>query len=127
MQILDEYFELQKRIYQYFGYVENWRVIPLEDSRGYHWIMLRDKVFFSEDDLTPEVIRSGDTLYSNFIYNQRFLPQAVYRGQDYTLVCVDTRTDGNKFLQIFENAKEVIDPSPEQSEALGYWDLGELP
>ncbi len=31
----------------------------------------------------------------------------VYRGQDYTMISVDTHVDGNKFLQIFDNKKEV--------------------
>jgi hypothetical protein len=45
--------------------------------------------------------------YSNEIYTQRFLPKWVYRTDDYTMICVDTHVDGNKFLQIFDNAKEV--------------------
>lgn len=46
-------------------------------------------------------------MYSNEIYTQRFLPKWVYRGKDYTMICVDTHTDGNKFLQIFDNSKEI--------------------
>lgn len=30
MKQLDEYFKLQKEIYDYFGYKEDWVVIPIE-------------------------------------------------------------------------------------------------
>lgn len=45
--------------------------------------------------------------YEHEIYTQRFLPKWVYRGEDYTMICVDTRVDGNKFLQVFDNKKEI--------------------
>jgi hypothetical protein len=45
--------------------------------------------------------------YAAEIYTQRFLPKWVYRGAEYTMVCVDTRTDGNKFLMVFDNKKEI--------------------
>jgi len=47
------------------------------------------------------------SFYRNDIYTQRFLSKWVYRGEDYTMICVDTHTDGNKFLQIFNNKKEI--------------------
>ena len=37
MQILADYFALQRQIYQYFGYEEDWRVIPLSDNTVYYW------------------------------------------------------------------------------------------
>lgn len=37
MKILDEYFKLQKEIYKYFGYVEDWVVIPIDDKRDFYW------------------------------------------------------------------------------------------
>jgi len=108
MKQLDEYFKLQKEIYDYFGYKEDWVVIPIEDATDYYWYLTGegsgDEVWFGEDKesaLSP--------MYSNEIYTQRFLPKWVYRGKDYTMICVDTHTDCNKFLQIFDNTKEVKD------------------
>ena len=37
MDQLDKYFEQQQEIYDYFGYVEDWVVIPIGDSREYFW------------------------------------------------------------------------------------------
>jgi len=43
----------------------------------------------------------GNDCYSNEIYNQRFLKSAIFEGKDFTMILVDTHTDGNKYLQIF--------------------------
>ncbi len=37
MKLLKEYFELQTKIHDYFGYEEDWKVIPLEDSTDFYW------------------------------------------------------------------------------------------
>ena len=103
MKLIDQYFELQKQIYDYFGYVENWVVIPIEDSRKYFWFV-RDKKFVRFADSKEEL--STEDCYENEIYTQRFLKKWTYQAKDFTMICVDTHTDGNKFLQIFDNSKE---------------------
>lgn len=111
MKLLQDYFKLQKEIFDYFGYTEDWKVIPLDDSTDYFWQLNEDSqgggdVLFSEDVEKLKDIEAGE-YYSNEIYTQRFLPKWIYRGADYTMICVDTHTDGNKFLQVFDNSKEV--------------------
>ena len=111
MKILDEYMKLQEEIYDYFGYIENWCVIPIEDRREMYWILEQNEdgngnVKYSDKSFTPEIMREGEEYYQDSIYTQRFLQEWVYRGEDYTMVCCDTHTDGNKFLAIFDNAKE---------------------
>ena len=107
MKLLDDYFALQEQIYNHFGYREDWRAIPLDDAREYFWRLDGEgpgkvKYAKTEQELEDE---NGD-YYTNEIYTQRFLPKWVYRSADYTMVCVDTHTDGNKFLQVFDNSKE---------------------
>ena len=105
---ISEYFDLRKKVFEHFDYVEDWVNIPLEDCRGYHWFLEGDgpgEIFYSEKRLTIEMIGAGDH-YQSEIYTQRFLSKWVYRAEKYTMVCMDTRTDGNKFLGIFENCKE---------------------
>jgi len=105
MKMLDDYFELQNRIFEHFGYVEDWRVLPLDDARNYYWKLDgEDNVCFadSEEELSSE---SGN-YYENEIYHQRHLPKWVYRADDYTMIVVDTHTDGNQLLQVFNNANE---------------------
>lgn len=106
MKLLDDYFALQQQILDYFGYVEDWVAIPLDDGRAFFWHLRGEgpgTLEFADGALK---LGTGEG-YEHEIYTQRFLPKWVYRGADYTMVCVDTRTDGNKFLMVLDNAKEV--------------------
>lgn len=107
MKILDEYFELQAQIFAYFGYVEDWRVIPLDDCREYYWRLCGEgpgDVYYA--DTEEELENEEGNFYSDEIYTQRFLPKWVYRGEAYTMVCCNPSVDGNTFLRIFDNVKE---------------------
>ena len=115
MELLKDYFNLQQKIFDYFGYVEDWKAIPLDDSTMYYWNLTQYEdghgfVRFHKDkeNLSPEKEEDGED-HEDEIYTQRFLPKWVYRGEDYTMICVDTRTDGNKFLRVFDNKKELKD------------------
>ena len=107
MKLLDQYFELQAEIYDYFDYVEDWVAIPLDDRREYYWGLTGeghgDHVEFAR---RRSDIGTGNH-YEAEIYTQRFLPKWVYRGEEYTMICADTQTDGNKFLMVFHNGMEV--------------------
>ena len=113
MQLLKDYYALEKQIHDYFGYVEDWVTIPLDDSTDMHWRIIGGEghggvVQFAESvDELPNDEHSGGEYYENEIYTQRFLPKWVYRANDYTMICVDTHTDGNRYLQIFDNSKEI--------------------
>ena len=109
MNLISDYFSLRKQLHDYFDYVEDWRILPMEDSRGYYWRIIGGEgrggsVGYSED-VTLLDTQEGD-YYESSIYTQRFLPKWVYRGKDYTMICVDTHCDGNQYLQVFENALE---------------------
>ena len=138
MKILDDYLKLQGELFDYFGYVEDWRVIPVDDRRDYFWHLTGekhgDKVVYTEKKEDALILKEhswdwekawpakeGKTIYdddiyeeaekhatySDEIYTQRHLPKWVYRGADFTMVCVDTHSDGNQFLAIYDNAKEI--------------------
>jgi hypothetical protein len=115
MKLLKKYFDVQKELFDYFGYKEDWKVIPLDDQLGRYWMICGPEdenttaVAYSDKPFTPELIKAGAELYGGNIYTQRFLPKWVYRGKEYTMVAVDTHTDGNKFLMVFENEKECKD------------------
>lgn len=110
MKLLNEYNQKRKELFDYFGYVEDWVAIPVDDATMYYWQLTGegygDTVRYAEllEDLHNE---AKGNYYVNEIYTQRFLPKWVYRGAQYTMVVVDTHVDGNKFLQIFDNEKEV--------------------
>lgn len=108
MKRLKQYMKLQQEIYEYFGYEENWRVFPLEDSTDYYWRIdsFGNAVHFAEteEELGNEK-NDEEATYTNAILKYRGTP-GVYRGADFTMICCDTQTDGNKFLCIFDNTKE---------------------
>jgi len=110
MKLLYEYFDAQQKIYDYFGYNEDW-TIPLSDCTEYQWFLTGEEhggsVIYGEN-LTVENASLGD-YYRAEIYTQRHLPKWVYRKEDYTMVCMDTNCDENKFLAIFDNSKEIKD------------------
>jgi len=107
-EVIDGFFNAERAVHSYFGYVENWVKIPLEDARDYFWFVDEDSGFVrfadTKEDMEDE---EAGNYYQNEIYTQRFLPKYVYRTEYYTMISVDTHTDGNKFLQIFDNEKEI--------------------
>lgn len=110
-EMISEYFMLAKVVHNHCGYKEDWVTIPLDDARGYYWRIVGGEsvggaVRFHE---SKEKIEFATTLdyYEDSIYAQHFLPKWVYRGAEFTLVCCDTHIDGNKYLRIFDNAKEL--------------------
>jgi len=105
---IDAVFNAINDVHSYFGYVEDWVAIPLEDGRKYVWFVDEEAGFvrFAEDAKNLDDVDAGH-YYENEIYTQRFLPKFVYRTDDFTMISVDTHTDGNKFLQIFDNKKEI--------------------
>lgn len=106
MKALDAYNEALEEIYNYFGFKEDWAVFPIDDNREMFWRIINEHtVRFSK---TKELLddEEGD-VYENEILHHRFYPKAIYEGPEYTMIMVDTHTDGNKFLQIFDNSKRV--------------------
>lgn len=114
---LDAFAAARKEIFEHVGYIEDWCVLPLDDSRDQWWHVdarechhvkfspNRDALvhWLKHDDYGPY----GNVLYENVIYTNRHLPKWVYRGKDIVLVVADTQTDGNKNLQIFRVDMEV--------------------
>lgn len=105
MKLLDEYFEIQEKIYDYFGYKEDWRVLPLDDKRDYLWY---DYLWYISDDevlfakTLKDFEKSNGEYYSDELYGN-----IIHVTEDYTMIAVDTHTDGNKFLAIYDNNKKL--------------------
>lgn len=82
-EMLKAYFDLQEKIHEFFGYKEDWKVIPLEDRTEMYWSCTtkneksHGEVLFFEEPLTKEIVECGDH-YEDVIYTQRFLPKKFY-------------------------------------------------
>lgn len=107
--VIYNYNQAKQELYDYFGFKDDWAVFPIEDRRRYWWSMTASDVTFY-DSLEAYQKSDGDHTYSDSILHHRFYQKAVYPGKDYTLVMVDTHTDGNKFLAIYDNSKRVDAP-----------------
>ena len=106
MNILENYEKALQAIYDHVGFVEDCVVYPIDIRDDMFWkIVDNEEVLYAE---TKELFddEDGDT-YSDEIYTQRFYNKHVYRGEKYTLIFVDTHTDGNKFFAIYDNDKEI--------------------
>lgn len=107
MKLLDDYLAIQAKIFEHFGYVEDWRVIPLFDARAYFWRLDGEGPGEVHHAETEEELKNEEgNYYVSEIYTQRHLPKWVYRAADHTMICTYGDSDANVLLQIFDNAKE---------------------
>jgi hypothetical protein len=113
MKAMDEYEAARKAVFDYFGYVEQWRVFPIDDQRRQHWMVVGGEsdgaVVYSPEPFTDASLEAGKAIYSGSIYTQRHLDKWVWRGREYTMALVDTQCDGNVVLMVFANALECTD------------------
>ena len=108
MKILDEYLKLQKEIYDYFGYKEDWKAFTIDDCRSVYWrIIGNDSVIFSEDEKDIKENIDNMEYYECSIYKSRFVDKSIYIGKEFTMIIVETLIDDNKHLSIYDNAKEI--------------------
>lgn len=100
-----------KEIHDRFGYREDWRAFVIDDRRDKWWkIVDGHEVMFQHGDVAYSARAIDDGQYcSDEIYTYRHLPKHVYRTKSHTMILVDTHTDGNIFLAVFDNALEQID------------------
>jgi hypothetical protein len=69
MELVDTYFSIQKKIYDYFGYEGDWEVIPIDDRREMFWSFDGFNIFYAE---TLEKLKDEKHYYSDTLYNPRF-------------------------------------------------------
>ncbi len=128
MSLIDDFNKAKQAIYDHVGFVEDYVIYPIEDYTEMYWKItpeyaswmreMHEKqtgeklepsesqgVTFHE---TKEFVEDRDgNSYEHEIYTQRFYSKWIYRGEKYTMIFVDTHTDGNKFFAIYDNEKEV--------------------
>ena len=79
MKLLDDYMALREEVFKYFGYVEDYRVIPLDNCCDKIWRIVGGEgsggcVRYAESVETLNDEEAGN-YYENEIYTQRFLPK----------------------------------------------------
>ena len=109
VELLDRYNEAHDALCAYFRYVHDWRVFPIADCREYIWACNDSDVFYAATE--KEFEQQDGNYYQASIFTYVHLTKHVFEGPEYTMILVDTQTDGNIFLMIFDNAKRR--PYPE--------------
>lgn len=98
MKLLDTYLEVTQEIYDYFGYQENWEVLPIQDSREYFWRISDMELQYGNTAL--DIIEETENSYAEDIIDK------IYEGDEYTLIGVST-SSGQSYLRIFDNEKQI--------------------
>ena len=84
MELLNKHQAAQEELFKYFGYVEDWCAIPVDDATEYYWKIEGSEtdgnVQFAEEKHDLDDDCSGNH-YENEIYTNRHLPKWVYRGK----------------------------------------------
>jgi hypothetical protein len=107
VKLLKQHQELRQQIFKYFNYIEDWGVFPLMDYTNYYWNLNDGVVGFSEHE--TDLFETEDDecdRYEVEVYTYCHLNKWVYHGNEYTMILVDTKTDGNIFLAVFDNTKK---------------------
>ncbi len=111
-EAIDRYFAAKKEVHEALGYQGDWAEIPLDDCREMYWMLVggeQGRCVWSDEPFTEASVAKGEKIYSGEVYTQRHLSKWVYRTPTHVAICVDTNTDGNKFLMVFDATKECTD------------------
>ena len=109
MDLLRQHNEARQGLLDYFGYAEGWVVLPVEDCTTYHWFIRGSEERGVVMSCLPEDLAGlcmSDALVAD-IYTLKEHSKWVYRKDDYTLILTNPHMEGNRFLSIFDNSKEV--------------------
>ena len=106
MELLDTYLKTRQQILDYFGYVEDWGVFPIEDGREYYWYLESTGLGTVHFASSEQDLREQTGAY--YVHELCYPLQSVFRRPDFTMILVDTHTDGNLYLVIFDNANERL-------------------
>ena len=106
MSLMEDLIKAKQALWDHVGFEEDYVVYAIEDRTNYFWSVDEAAKTNKFAESIDQYNSDGD-YYEDEIYTQRFYSKHVYRGADFTMVFVDTHTDGNKFFAIYDNTKEV--------------------
>lgn len=105
--LLENYFDTKKAIFEYFNYEEDWQAFPIDDCTGHYWMRENNTLIYSDEKFLIDI--EDQDIEDQDIEDQKFVNAiiSIHPGKDYTMILLDTQCDGNIFLSIFDNKKEV--------------------
>lgn len=104
--LITNYNEALKAIYEHVGFTEDWVVCPIDDCTDKYWQLYDDVVQYA--DSVIELDEEAGNFYENDIYKQRFYNKHVYCGERFTMIFCNPYVDGMKWFRIFDNFKKIM-------------------
>lgn len=108
MHQLDAYRIARNHVLAYFGYCDDWRVLPLDDCRQYVWQLKEreEQVLYATS--LKELTTGEGLCFSAYLGAWPSTEKTVYRGPEYTAIVCDIACNGHASLVIFANTREVF-------------------
>jgi hypothetical protein len=111
LNLLDIFDNSLDAIMKSFEVPQTWHQIYPDDMTNVFWFIDGDSIVWFDTLLTKEVIDSEKyyqaVMHDNWEYKK--LPSPPWRRFGLAMIPVDTHTDGNKYLMIFDEDKECKD------------------
>jgi len=115
MILMNNFNEALQALYDHVGFKDDWVVYPVDDRTEMFWEIIPEKESIFTGDHVEHIkyataidqFNSDGGYYEDELYTQRFYDKWVYRGEELTMIFVDTKTDGMKYFAFFSNDKEI--------------------
>jgi hypothetical protein len=110
IRCMNRFTSSQDELLGIFGVPDTWFKMYPEDCLSDYWFLLGlNRIVASDLPFTEESIKKGDSICVSAIFTYREFSQYVWRKHGLVLVSVDTQTDGNKHLGLFDEDRECKD------------------
>lgn len=106
MELLENYNEAIKQIYDHVGFTQDWVIFPIDDCTNKFWSIndAKNKVRYADG---IDQFKYDGVYYEDEIYKQRFYSKWVYEGDNFTMIFCDPNVDGMRWFRIFDNSKRT--------------------
>jgi len=105
---IDQYFEAEIFLYEYFGYTGNQVFFAVNDMRDEYWFICEKEGYLRHAFTEKDLYEKGE-YYEEMIDNKFSRDDYIFKTKAYTMICIYVETEDPRFLEtalIFDNEKE---------------------
>jgi hypothetical protein len=103
-KLVDAFNSAKQNLFDHVGYEQDGADYAIEDADLYYWEIDWRNIFYSD---VKEDVKNISKCYLGYLYYDACYPQSVFRGEDLTMIVVDTRVNNEIRLFVFDNKKEI--------------------
>jgi len=106
MELINNYNNAIKALYDHVGFDKDWDDFPLDNRTNMFWKVDESNncIYYAEN--MEEMHPDGD-YYKDRLYRNKTCKKYEYKGKNMTMILVDTDFHGYKFSAFYDNDKEV--------------------